>query len=251
MMRTTSRPGIEELEPRNTPSTTVLLVTPKPALVGQSILLTAIVTESGTDSVQPGAGLGQFQTPQPGGVIFYDGNTPLGPPVSVLPSATKSLKGSAQFQAAGLAVGSHNFTAVYSGELQYGLGGYVTGGTGSSSSAAVGELVSQPVPVNVTPSVTLTRVVLRPLRQRFTLHNNGATVPGPVFVILRGLPARVTLTNAAGKTTQVGHLGDPFVRLDVNPFLAGQNLSVLLTFANPRHKAIVFRLAAFAGLGAP
>jgi hypothetical protein len=251
MKRTTSRPGIEELEARDTPSTTVLTVSPRPALVGQSVMLTAAVIESGTDSVQPGAGLGQYQTPLPGGVTFYDGNTPLGPPVAVLPSATNSFKGTAHYLASGLAVGTHNFTAVYSGEPQYGLGGYVVGGTGGSTSAAVAELVSLPVPVNVSGSMALTRVVRRPLRTRVTLHNNGATVPGPVFVVLRGLPARVTLTNAAGKTTQLGHLGDPFVRLDVSQLLAGQDLSVLLTFANPRHKPYAFRLSVFAGPGAP
>jgi hypothetical protein len=251
MKRRTSRPGIEELESRDTPSFTALSASPSPALVGQSILLTAVVTASGTDTLQPGTGVDQYQTPLPGTVTFFDGSTPLGPPVVVTPSATKSLKGSAQFLVSGLGVGPHTFTASYSGELQYNLGGVVAGGSGASTSAAVPELVSQPVPLKVTGSMTFTLVRLRPLRQRFSLQNNGDTLAGPVFVVLRGLPPRVTLTNAAGVTTSVGHLGDPYVRFDVGQFLTGQDLDVLLTFANPRHKQIVFRMAVFAGPGSP
>jgi hypothetical protein len=251
MRKATRRPRVEELEPRDTPSTTALIASPSPAIVGQSVLLTAIVTESGTDTLQPGAGLDQFQTPLPGTVTFFNGITPLGPPVAVTPSATKGLKGSAQFLASGLSVGTHSFTARYSGELRYDLGASVIGSTGASTSAAVPELVSPLVPLKVTGSVTLTQTRLRPLRQRFNLHNNGATLSGPVFVVLRGLPPKVTLTNAAGVTTNLGHLGDPFVRLDVGQFLAGQDLDVLLTFANPRQKQIVFRMTVFAGPGSP
>ena len=49
-------PAVETLEGRDTPSTTVLTVSPNPATVGQTVTLTATVTTTGSDRAQPGTG---------------------------------------------------------------------------------------------------------------------------------------------------------------------------------------------------
>ncbi len=50
------RPQVECLEGRDTPSTTVLAVSPNPGTGGQPVTLTATVTKSGADFIQPGTG---------------------------------------------------------------------------------------------------------------------------------------------------------------------------------------------------
>src|SRR5262245_46797729 len=103
------RPGLERLEGRDTPSTTVLDVAPNPALVGQTVTLTATVTESGSDNLQPGTG-------KPvGTVTFFDGAAAL-MTVTVTPTAGTTNQGVAQLTTAALGVGTHSLTAQYSDE---------------------------------------------------------------------------------------------------------------------------------------
>jgi hypothetical protein len=103
------RPHLEWLEDRAVPSTTSLAVAPNPASVGQLVTLTATVTETGTDNVQPGTG-----TPV-GTVTFFDGSTPLAV-VGVTRSSTSPTQGTAVFATSGLADGTHSLHATYSGE---------------------------------------------------------------------------------------------------------------------------------------
>src|SRR5262249_14674898 len=60
--RPSCRPHVEPLENRDTPSTTVLAVAPNPATLGQAVTLTATVTESGLDDLQPGMGVPQARS---------------------------------------------------------------------------------------------------------------------------------------------------------------------------------------------
>jgi hypothetical protein len=99
---------VEALERRDTPSTTALTVSPNPATAGQALTLTATVTESGTDSLQPGTG------ESPGSVTFFDGSASLGT-VQVRPKSGTADQGVAQISAVGLGVGTHSLSARFSG----------------------------------------------------------------------------------------------------------------------------------------
>jgi hypothetical protein len=89
MFRTPSRlsfrPRVECLEDRTTPSTTVLTVAPNPGTAGHPITLTAVITMSDLDSLQPGTGL------PPGSVTFFDGSSSLGS-VTVTGASTNDLQ---------------------------------------------------------------------------------------------------------------------------------------------------------------
>jgi hypothetical protein len=94
-------------------SATALTVAPNPAGTGQTVTLTAAVT---------GAGV----TPT-GTVTFYDG-------ASVVGTGKLDATGHAAFSTVGLALGTHNLTAVYAGDATY----------ASSTSAVVAEMVETP-----------------------------------------------------------------------------------------------------------
>jgi hypothetical protein len=68
--------------------------------------------------------------------------------------------------------------------------------------------------------VSVARVPLSGLRnpafQLVMLHNtSGATVEGPLVLVLHRLKRKVRLKGASGLAPQHGQPGDPFVRLDV------------------------------------
>jgi hypothetical protein len=246
------RPCLECLESRDTPSTTVLTVAPNPATFGQSVTLTATVTEGPGDTAQPGTGF----APDRGMVEFMDGSASLGiVAVTPGPGATE---GTALLTTAGLGVGTHALSAVYSGDFSI----ITEQKTINSTSNAVAEVINPAPPappapslLDVSGSVTLTPVKPKrhhpanPLSRHFTLRDTGGTtVQGPLFVVVRDLGPRVHLKNAAGVTQTRGHPGDPFVRLDVS-LAAGQSMDVLLAFSNPKHKHFSFTTEVFAGTG--
>src|SRR5262245_43550818 len=134
--RPSFRPRVEALERRDTPSTTVLTVSPNPATVGQPVTLTATVTESPMDTLQPGLGV------PPGTITFLDGPTSLGK-VNVTPTAGTTNQGTAQRTTSGLVVGTHSLTAAYSGEN---IIIPVPRFAAASTSPAVSETINPPTP---------------------------------------------------------------------------------------------------------
>src|SRR5262249_58341818 len=114
-------------------STTSAAASLNPAVYGQAVTFTATVSASGS-----GAG-----TPT-GTVVFIDGSTALG-------SATLSLvngQDQASFTTSGLAVGSHNITAVYAGDVKF------TSSVSSAITQAINRVGSTTsVAASVNPSV--------------------------------------------------------------------------------------------------
>src|SRR5262249_25080035 len=72
-------------------------------------------------------------------------------------------------------------------------------------------------------------------RQTITLHNAGAALTGPVYLVLDQLSRKVRLQKASGKTAQKAPLGDPYVSVDLgdNALGTGETRTVTLTFRNP------------------
>jgi hypothetical protein len=109
------------------PTSVVIVPAPNPAVLGQSVTITATVA-----AVSPGSG-----TPT-GQVQFKDGANNLGAPVSL------DAAGHASVTVSTLSVGSHSLTAVYAGDANY---------AGSSTVAPVTETVNQaPTSIVIVPS---------------------------------------------------------------------------------------------------
>jgi hypothetical protein len=238
--RTPQRPSfrlhVEPLEYRDTPSTTVLGVSPSPATAGQVVTLTATVTESGADNLQPGRGI------PPGVVTFLDGVTPI-MSVTVAPKGGTTNQGVATLTTAALSAGAHALTARYSGEMLAAL--FMAS---PSTSDPVAELVNVPVPplTDVTPQVSV--VVRRGLprgQQLVTVTNtSGQEISGPRYLVFTKLPKRVRLKGASGVT----RAHDPFL-LDAVTLLPGGYATFLVAFTG--HKVGHFTTEVFAGNGTP
>jgi hypothetical protein len=173
------RPRLERLEGRDTPSTTVLDVAPNPATVSQAVTLTATVTESGSDNLQPGRG-------GPSGTVkFLDGSATL-MKVTVSLKAGTTTQGVAQLATSALGAGVHSLTAKYSGELDFSIPGIPM--AGSSTSAPVTGVVNAPAnppQTDVTSRVSVgVRRGLSHSQQLVTVTNTsgeairGAALPG-------------------------------------------------------------------------
>jgi hypothetical protein len=118
------RPRLEPLEDRAMPSSTVLVATPNTASVTQAVTITAYVSETGSDNVQPGSG-------SPAGTVtFFDGSTPL-----AVVAVRRSLggQGTAVFSTSGLSAGSHAIHATYSGETNPAVPGSSTAPSASNT----------------------------------------------------------------------------------------------------------------------
>src|SRR5262245_20008698 len=239
--RPSCRPHVEPLENRDTPSTTVLDVAPNPGTVGQAVTLTATVTESGSDNIQPGTGIPR------GSVTFKDGSATL-MAVTVQAKAGTSNQGVAQFTTSALGLGTHSLTAQYSGEVFPPVDV-----TAASTSSAVVETINpaapSPTPVAATPTdvTPLVSVVVRrglPRGEQLVTVTNtsGQAITGPLYLVFTRLPRRVRLKGASGATP--AH--DPFL-LDAITLLPGGYVSFLASFTG--HKAAHFTAAVFAGAG--
>src|SRR5262245_2465538 len=231
------RPSLERLEGRDTPSATVLDVAPNPAIVGQAVTLTATVTQSGLDQVQPGTGSAA------GTVTFFDGAAAL-MTVKVTPKPGTTTQGVAQLTTAALSLGPHSLTAQYSGED---VGDIFF--TGVSTSSAVAEVINPPpVPPPVLADVTARASVAgrrgRPRGQQLVTVTNtsGQAIPGPLYLVFSRLPRRVRLKGASGATP--AH--DPFL-LDAGTLLPGGYANFLAAFTG--RKAVRFTATVFAGAG--
>jgi hypothetical protein len=243
----TFRPCLECLEGREVPTatTTALTATPNPATIGQTITLTATIT--GGDFA---GGSDLFVTDQ---VTFLDGATKLG---TVTPKATggPNHESRAQFTTSGLSAGPHSLTAKYSG----GFDPIMLLFNDASTSGAVSAVVNvPPAPLPPPPvsdvsgqvSVTRGKHGRHPGALQLTLRDvGGATVQGPVYLVLDGLPKGVRLKNAAGFTRAHAHHGDPFLVANVS-LLPGGEVAFTLFFRNPGHKHITFTTEVLAGPG--
>jgi hypothetical protein len=198
------RPRVEPLEDRTVPSTTVLTVSPNPSIARQPVTLTAIVTESGSDELQPGDGI-----PVPGSVQFFDGATALGT-VTVTRSSTNITQGTAQLMTMALGAGTHSLTAQYSGDI---FGGLQTFG---STSNAVSDVVNPGVAADITG---LTKVTVQHFPGNEALvtvkHKTGQTISGPLYLEITGLPKNVHLLGKHGTVRAHRVKGSPFVTEDV------------------------------------
>ncbi len=141
-------PVLEALEGRDTPSTTVLTLSPNPATAGQAVTLTATVTLSGDDNLLFGTGS------LPGSVTFFDGSASLGT-VQVVPKGF--IAGVAQFSASGLGVGTHSLSARYSGSTS--IDGSQS--TGPSTSNPVAEVINPAPPPPPAPPPQIVAVAFR------------------------------------------------------------------------------------------
>jgi hypothetical protein len=157
----------------------------------------------------------------------------------------------AQFTTSNLSVGNHALSAKYPG----GFDPIMLLFNDNSTSGTVVEMVSVPPPVpmvldvSALVSVTTPRHRRNAARQEVTLRNiGGTTITGPVFLLLGGLNPKIRLRNAVGTAQGHGHAGEPFLRDNVSVDPGGE-ITLKLVFGNPRHKAIHFHTAVFAGPG--
>ena len=190
------------------------------ATAGKAITLTATVNN-----------VGAF----PGSVTFLDGTTPLGTSPVVSSSAKLTLV---------LSPGSHNITAVYSGD--------------AATLTATSNVVSQVVNADVTGSVKLTlnriRHRGRKITQHLTITNNGSdAIGGPLILVLDNLSANATLFNSAGTTKTLGPIGSPYLVVASGTGTAiapGASIGVDLTFIAKRGR-LIFTFRLLSGVAAP
>jgi len=155
-------------------STTSLTSTPNPSTTGQTVTLTATVS-----AVAPATG-----TPT-GTVTFRDGATAL--------STVTLVNGSASFQTAALAVGSHPLTATYNGSATFATSTspVVTQVVNAPAAAATStSLTSTPNPSTVGQTVTLSATV-----------TSGAGVPTGTVTFRDGATVLATVTLVNGSAS--------------------------------------------------
>jgi hypothetical protein len=232
------RPRLEALEDRVVPSITTLSFNPA------TLTLTAIVTKSGSDTLQPGNG-----SPQPGFVRFRDGSTDLAfVRVSRQPDG---ITGRASLFVGELGAGIHSFNARYDGEIS--LGVFPEPDCFPSVSNTLTEVFQTPLPppaplgTDVTSQVFMTeRIFAGGTRGVVTVQNvGGLTIGGPLDLVLVGLPRHVHLRHSSVATAGPVPVGSPFVVEDVTLPPDG-SAKFLLLFRNPAHKHIRFTPELFA-----
>src|SRR5262249_44524464 len=178
-------PALEALERRDTPSITILTVSPNPVTAGKAVTLTATVTKDGIDDLQPGTGLGNALT-------FFDGSTRL-KAVFVLPKPGTTTQGVALFSTSGLGVGTHSLSAYYNGATGFNLNPPIQA-TGPSTSNPVSEVINPVPPPPPAPPPQVVAVAFRQKgvsRVRVTDAATGA-VRG-VLTPFRGFGGRLAL----------------------------------------------------------
>jgi hypothetical protein len=114
-----------------------------------------------------------------------------------------------------------------------------------------------PLMQDVTPLLSIQRGKLRHngahYRQRITLHNSGAPLQGPLYLVVDQLTHKVRLLHRAGRTLHAAPLSSPYmlVSLNNNQLGAGETRTVVLTFANPLGRKIHYSLRVLDGSGQP
>jgi hypothetical protein len=240
--RSRFRPCLEALEARDTPSTTSLTVSPNPAPVGQTITLTATITETTGDQVQPGAGL--FTA---GKVTFFDGGNQIGSPVNVTPKRGTTNQGTAQLTTS-LALGNHSLTASYSGDSDITTMG--SADTAASNSGAVLEVVNLAMnpaqAMDVTAQAPVTARKNLPGGQVLVTVTNESvqTIQGPLFLVFTHLPKKVHVKGAAGMT----QTHSPFLEDEVTLLPSGF-VNFLVSFSGTGGRRVHFTTEVLAGAG--
>jgi hypothetical protein len=128
----------------------------------------------------------------------------------------------------------------------------VSNGTHTSTAATVSISVSQAL-TDVTGQVTVTRggFGYNPTTKRFvqtvTIKNNGASLLGPVSLVLIGLSSNASLFNATGTTSAITPAGSPYINLAA--LAAGASESTTLQFTDVTKTAITYTTKVYAGPG--
>jgi hypothetical protein len=90
-------------------------------------------------------------------------------------------------------------------------------------------------------------------RQTITVHNAGAPLQGPLYLVVDQLTRKVRLRHATARTAQKAPLGSPYVLLSLanNMLGTGATQTVVLTFGNPLGRKIQYSLRVLDGAGQP
>jgi hypothetical protein len=152
------------------PTTTALASSPNPSSFGQNVLLTAAVTGSGG-------------TPT-GTVAFKDGTTLLG-------NATVS-GGTANFNVASLAVGSHSLTAVYSGDSSF---------RGSTSSTLTQTVTKPATTTTLSSSVNPSSLGQMVTFTAMVSSNSGPPPDGEIITFKKNTTVLATVPLSGGSAT--------------------------------------------------
>jgi hypothetical protein len=110
---------------------------------------------------------------------------------------------------------------------------------------------------DVTPLLSVQRGKLRHhgtrYRQTITLHNSGAPLQGPLYLVVDQLTHKVRLRHRAGRTKSDAPLGSPYVLVSLknNMLGTGETQTVVLTFGNPLGRKIHYDLRVLDGSGQP
>jgi hypothetical protein len=129
-----------------------------------------------------------------------------------------------------------------------------------ANSIDIGAFQTQPpqgLVQDVTALVCITRGKLRHngsrYRQTITLHNAGAPIQGPLYLVVNQLTPKVRLRQRTGRTLHAAPLGSPYLRVTLNNNLlgTGETQTVVLTFDNPLGRKIRYGLRVLDGAGLP
>jgi hypothetical protein len=206
---------------------------------GSTQTLTETVSQAGTSaSLVSSANPAQFGQPATFTATFGSqvtgAGSPAGSAVFTLdgtPQAPVPLTGGvASFTATGLAVGSHTVTVTYAGNTTF------TGSTAILTETVRGlqdvtHLVSV-APVQLKPMRRGRRVKTNRAQPTLQITNNsGATIQGPLYLVLDGLTGGLMLQNATGASQTHVTPGDPFIMVSPNSLAAGQSINVTLMFS--------------------
>jgi hypothetical protein len=217
-------PCVEALEDRTLATVTTLTVTPTRVNVGQSIILTAVVSD-GTISSS-------------GTVQFFDRGLLIGQVNNVNPIGGNP--GTAIISVV-LGAGVHTLTASYGNDVL----------NSSSTSGTVLVVVGQ-TRTTVTNVTGRVRVILGPwqvgnvspmtLQRRVTLVNTTDTPIGGPFFLLARWPSFLKLKGKTGLATSPGLIGLRFLRVNLGQLAPGQSFTFTLeaTGTPPRHTPPIF-----------
>jgi hypothetical protein len=124
----------------------------------------------------------------------------------------------------------------------------------NDSPLATVSLTDNPLPIGsfgILQSGFTRNALTRHYFQTVTLaHSGGGPIPGPVSLILDGLPAGITLVHPSGTTSATTPSGSSYVNANVgadNALTSGETATVTLEFVNPNNLKIAYALRVLTG----